>query len=84
MREEPRLPSLLFGFFHRRRLLRGVFSFLDQERPRFDLVSYPCRNGRGTISVSSKLTNLVHPYHLDLISSCMVILTHLQEKLICT
>ena len=45
MREEP---SLLFGFFHRRRLLRGAFSFLDQERPRFDLVPYPCRNGRGT------------------------------------
>lgn len=37
-----------------------------------------------TISVSSKLTNLVHPYHLGLISSCMVILTHLQEKLLCT
>ena len=37
-----------------------------------------------TISVSSKLTNLVHPYHLGLISSCMVILTHLQENLICT
>ena len=45
MREEP---SLLPGFFHRRRLLRGVFSFLDQERPRFDLVPYPCRNGKGT------------------------------------
>ena len=38
-----------------------------------------------TISVSnSKLTNLVHPYHLGLISSCMVILTHLKEKLLCT